>query len=141
MFATWKRFLHNLARDVVAAVLALRDPDVPFLAKGVSLLSLLYVVMPIDLIPDVIPVIGWLDDLAAVPIAAYLAGKLIPFDILARLRERADALVVRWGPKLILLAIACVLAWLALASIGGWLVYRSLRDSVPVGQYVPLREE
>lgn len=140
MISRWKTSLHNLARDIIAAFMAIRDPEVPILAKGVSLLSVLYVIMPFDLIPDMIPVLGWLDDLAAVPLAAYLAGKLIPHDILSRLRARADVMVVRWGPRFILLAVLFVLVWLTLAAIGGWLVVRSVREPSRPGQYSPLPE-
>lgn len=122
MPGNWKKRFHNIARDVVATYMALRDPGVPFLAKATAVLSIFYVILPIDLIPDFIPFIGWLDDLAAVPLAAYLATRLIPFDTLARLRRDAETKLMRWGPRVTWLVAAFIVVWLILAILGVWMV-------------------
>lgn len=83
----WAR---KLKRDVVALWLAARDPEVPVLAKLVAGSVAAYALSPIDLIPDFIPVLGLLDDLLLVPLGIALAVRLIPAEVMARLRARAS---------------------------------------------------
>lgn len=123
----WRQRLHNIAREVVAVWMGLRDRRVPWPAKGAALLSLLYLVLPLDIIPDFIPVFGWLDDLAIIPLACFLAGKLMPPGLMEELRLRAEMRIRRWGPRLTVGVIAFVLVWIMLASVGGWLALRSLQ--------------
>ena len=78
-----------LKRDVMALWLAARDPRVPLLAKVLSGLVAAYALSPIDLIPDFIPVLGYLDDLLIVPAGIWLAVRLIPPPVLADLRALA----------------------------------------------------
>jgi len=82
----WAR---GLKRDVMALWLAARDPRVPMLAKLLAGLVAAYALSPIDLIPDFIPVLGYLDDLLIVPAGIWLAVRLIPADVLADLRKTA----------------------------------------------------
>ena len=79
-----------LKRDVVALWLAARDPRVPWAAKLVAASVAAYALSPIDLIPDFIPVLGYLDDLLLVSAGIWLAARLIPGPLLAELRLRAD---------------------------------------------------
>jgi uncharacterized membrane protein YkvA (DUF1232 family) len=83
----WAR---GIKRDVHALYLAARDPRVPWYAKAVALAVAAYALSPIDLIPDFIPVIGYLDDLIIVPLGILLAVRLIPADVLAELRAAAS---------------------------------------------------
>jgi membrane protein DedA with SNARE-associated domain len=88
----WVRsWASTLRRDVHAIYLASRDPRVPWYAKGVALLIAAYAVSPIDLIPDFIPVLGHLDDVILVPLGVLLACRLIPAEVLAEHRSRAEA--------------------------------------------------
>lgn len=121
MLEKWKRRLWDVVRDVYAVWLAMRNPRVPWHAKATAAAALLYVVMPIDIIPDVIPIIGWLDDLAMVPLASYIASRLIPFDIMSELRRESERRLMRWGPKATYLVFGFILFWLILAGIGLWM--------------------
>lgn len=120
MFARWRKKLAAVVRDVLAAWLALRDPRTPLVAKLVCVLSAVYVVMPVDIIPDVIPIIGWLDDMAILPLAALLAGRLIPTDALADLRMRAERIMLRHGRSVLLAVAGLFILWLVLAALGLW---------------------
>lgn len=84
---TWAQ---RLKRDVMALWLAARDPRVPLLAKMLAGLVAAYAFSPIDLIPDFIPVLGYLDDLLIVPAGIWLAVRMIPAELLDDLRARAD---------------------------------------------------
>jgi uncharacterized membrane protein YkvA (DUF1232 family) len=92
---TWQKRVHNLRRDVVAIAFAVRDPRVPWYAKAVGACVVAYALSPIDLIPDFVPVLGYLDDLVLVPLGLLLVLRLIPADILAEHRVAAAAVVER----------------------------------------------
>lgn len=84
-----KAWARSIKRDVIALWLAARDPRVPWHAKTIAALVAAYALSPIDLIPDFIPVLGYLDDLLIVPVGILIAVKLIPPDVMADLRLRA----------------------------------------------------
>ena len=84
-----KQWARNLKRDVVALWLAARDPRVPWYAKAVAGAVAAYALSPIDLIPDFIPVFGYLDDLIIVPLGIVLAVKLVPAELMAEFRAEA----------------------------------------------------
>ncbi|MBZ6077489.1 YkvA family protein [Microvirga puerhi] len=86
-----RRWAKAIKTDVIALYLAARDPRVPLLAKLVAGLVAAYALSPIDLIPDFIPVLGYLDDLVIVPLGILLAVRLIPQPLMAELRETARA--------------------------------------------------
>lgn len=92
---TWQERVRNLKRDVVAIGFAVRDPRVPWYAKAVGACVVAYALSPIDLIPDFVPVLGYLDDLVLVPLGLLLVLRLIPADILAEHRVAAAAVVER----------------------------------------------
>src|SRR6266852_5354025 len=83
---TWRDRVRALKRDVVAIALAVRDPRVPWYAKAVGVCVVAYALSPIDLIPDFVPVLGYLDDLVLVPLGLLLVLRLIPVDVLAEHR-------------------------------------------------------
>ena len=83
---TWAK---NIKRDVHAVWLAARDPRTPLLAKVLALIVAAYAVSPIDLIPDFIPLIGYLDDLIIVPLGIMLVVRLIPAEVMREHRETA----------------------------------------------------
>ncbi len=83
---TWAK---NIKRDVHAVWLAARDPRTPLLAKVLALIVAAYAVSPIDLIPDFIPIIGYLDDLIIVPLGIMLVVRLIPAEVMREHRETA----------------------------------------------------
>lgn len=105
---TWAR---ALKRDVVALWIAARDPRVPLAAKLVAGGVAAYALSPIDLIPDFIPVLGYLDDLLLVPLGIMLAIRLVPGEIMAQARADADRRAERPVSRL---GLALILAiWLA----------------------------
>jgi uncharacterized membrane protein YkvA (DUF1232 family) len=92
---TWQDRVRSLKRDVVAIALAVKDPRVPWYAKAVGACVIAYALSPIDLIPDFIPVIGYLDDLVLVPLGLLLVLRLIPPPILAEHRAAAAKIAER----------------------------------------------
>ena len=115
----WAR---SIKRDVHALYLAARDRRVPWYAKAVALAVAAYALSPIDLIPDFIPVVGYLDDLILVPLGILLAVQLIPPEILAEHRATATdkPLQASRGAAVVIIAI-----WigLALVAVGALLHY------------------
>ena len=93
MIARLKAWAAALVRDVMALWLAARDPRTPWQARLVAGITAAYALSPIDLIPDVIPVLGLLDDLLLVPAGIWLAVRLMPPDLLAELRAQAQDMV------------------------------------------------
>lgn len=108
----WAR---GLKRDVHALYLAARDPRVPWYAKAVALLVAGYALSPIDLIPDFVPVLGYLDDLIIVPLGILLAVRLIPPEVLAEHRETAARFDER--PSSRTAAVLIVAVWISVGLI------------------------
>ena len=115
----WAR---SMKRDVVAIYLAARDPRVPWYAKIVALAVAAYALSPIDLIPDFIPVLGYVDDVVIVPLGIALVRRLIPVALLNEHRAAAERLSER--PSSRIAATVIVLIWLAAVSLSVWLVWR-----------------
>jgi len=86
---SWRRRAKELKSEVYALYLACRDPRTPWYAKALATIILGYALSPIDLIPDFIPLLGYLDDLIIVPAGIALLIKMIPGEILEECRERA----------------------------------------------------
>jgi uncharacterized membrane protein YkvA (DUF1232 family) len=78
-----------LKNEAFAVYLATKDPRTPWYAKAIAFLTIAYAFSPIDLIPDFIPVLGYLDDLFIVPAGIALAVRLIPPEVLAEARAKA----------------------------------------------------
>lgn len=89
LFERLRSWAKALKRDVVALWRAARDPRVPWVAKAVAGAVAAYALSPIDLIPDFVPVLGYLDDLLIVPAGIWLAVRLVPPDILEEHRRAA----------------------------------------------------
>lgn len=89
MIKRMKQWARRIKQDVVAIWLAARDPRTPWMAKVLALLVAAYAVSPIDLVPDFIPVLGYLDDLIIVPLGILLVVRLIPADLMAEFRRSA----------------------------------------------------
>jgi len=89
MLARIKSWARNLKRDSHAIYLASRDPRVPWYAKALAIAVAAYALSPIDLIPDFIPIIGYLDDLLIVPLGIMLAVKLVPAGLMQEFRDEA----------------------------------------------------
>ena len=116
----WQERARRLKQDVVAVALATRDPRVPWYAKALGACVVAYALSPIDLIPDFIPVIGFLDDLVLVPLGLIVMLRLIPVEVLAE--HRAAAAKISNRPMSYVGAAAVILVWLlALALAVYWL--------------------
>src|SRR5258707_3546765 len=89
MLSHFKAWARNLKRDSHAIYLASRDPRVPWYAKVLAIAVAAYALSPIDLIPDFIPVIGYLDDLVILPLGIWLVVSLIPHDVMVEYRAKA----------------------------------------------------
>ncbi|WP_376988334.1 YkvA family protein [Bosea sp. R86505] len=107
-----KQWARALKRDVVALWVAARDPRTPLVAKLVATVVAAYALSPIDLIPDFIPVLGYLDDLLLVPAGIALAIKLIPIALMEEFRSEADQCIQR--PRNTAGAIVIVAVWAAM---------------------------
>jgi uncharacterized membrane protein YkvA (DUF1232 family) len=117
-----KHWAHIARRDLHAIYLAARDPRVPWHAKAVAAFVAAYAFSPIDLIPDFVPVLGYLDDLIIVPLGILLAIHLIPPEILAEHRAAAERAARRPVSKAG--AAGVIAIWLLLAIGAGWIAYR-----------------
>ena len=116
---SWARLIKT---DVVALWLAARRPETPWYAKAVAAAVAAYARSPIDLIPDFIPVLGYLDDLLIVPAGIILAVKLIPPDVMLACRAEASRIVSRPTSKAGAVAIGIV--WL-IAFLAAWWLRRA----------------
>lgn len=90
-FASFKQRAEDMMSDVYALYLARGDPRIPWYAKAIIVLTVVYALSPIDLIPDFIPWIGYLDDLLIIPLGIALAIYFMPKDVWEEYRERAKA--------------------------------------------------
>jgi uncharacterized membrane protein YkvA (DUF1232 family) len=117
----WAR---TIRRDVHALYLASRDPRLPWHAKAVAICVAAYALSPIDLIPDFVPVLGYLDDVVIVPLGIILAVRLIPPPFLAE--HRAAAALAEARPMSRAGAVAIVAIWMATLPLVAWLVWRHL---------------
>jgi uncharacterized membrane protein YkvA (DUF1232 family) len=128
LFQNISSWAKALKLDVLALWFALKHPKMPFWAKVVCFVAVAYALSPIDLIPDFIPVLGYLDDLILVPALVWLALKLIPAEVMNQSREQA----VEWinsnqsKPKSYVGLFIVVAIWLiclvfALKLLGVWI--------------------
>lgn len=105
----------RLKTDIPAVFLALKDKDTPVIAKILAGITVAYALSPIDLIPDFIPFLGYLDDVLLLPMLVALSIKLIPANILERCRNEAEGLWENGKPKKWYFAVPVVLFWLVIA--------------------------
>jgi uncharacterized membrane protein YkvA (DUF1232 family) len=118
-----KDWARTIKRDVVAVWIAARDPRVPWYAKALALAVAAYALSPIDLIPDFIPVLGYLDDLIIVPLGILLVIKLIPAGLMAEFR--AQAAINESQPKSRIAALVIVTIWISAAVLLLWWLWPS----------------
>lgn len=120
----WKARARALKTEIHALGLAAKDPRVPWYARVFAAVILGYALSPVDLIPDFIPVLGYLDDLVIVPLGIALLLKMIPAEVMIEAREhsrQAAALHLRsWTA-----AAAIVALWLAALGLAAWLAART----------------
>ncbi len=114
----WKRRVHQLKAELYAVYLACKDPRVPWYARIFAACVVGYAFSPIDLIPDFIPVLGYLDDLLLVPLGLMLTLKMIPPEVMAECRARAQEAVKQGKPTNWVAAGFIIAVWFLLAGLG-----------------------
>ena len=124
--ARWKMRARQLQAEVYALYLAYRDPRVPWYAKAVAACVVGYALSPIDLIPDFIPVLGYLDDLVLIPLGIALVLRMIPPAVMDECRARARAELADGKPVSRAAAAVIVAIWVGLAVLAVLLIVRAL---------------
>jgi len=122
---TWKRRARQLKAETYALFLAYRDRRTPWYARLFAACVVAYAFSPLDLIPDFIPVLGYLDDLILIPLGIALAFKMIPPQVMADSRIQAQESLGREQPRSWIAAAAIVTIWLALAALAIVLMVRT----------------
>ena len=117
-----KQWAKQIKRNVYAVWFVARDPETPFMAKLLALLVAAYAISPIDLIPDFIPVLGYLDDLILVPLGIMLVLRLVPTEVMQRCRLQADAISQK--PSSYIAALVFIILWLGVAYLAYIYLYR-----------------
>lgn len=107
--------------------LAYKDPRVPWHAKLFAACVVAYAFSPIDLIPDFIPVLGYLDDLLLIPLGIYLVLKMIPDEVIAECRQKAQAALSQPRPTNWLAAGIIIAIWIALALLVVHFAFRVMK--------------
>ena len=120
MIERLRQWARALKRNVAVLALAARDPAVPLAAKLLAGAVAAYALSPIDLIPDFIPVLGLLDDVLLVPAGIWLVLRMIPPEVLAQLRIRAEAQADL--PRSRVAAQVIVGLWVLSAGLVAWFV-------------------
>jgi len=123
--AALERWGRVAKRDAIAVWLAARDPRVPLAVKAFAALVAAYALSPIDLIPDFIPVLGYLDELVLLPAAVWVILRFIDPEIIAEHRAAATKIAARpvsvWG------AVVVIAVWLAAAALLMWIFWPTSR--------------
>jgi len=125
MKATLAAWANRARREVLTVYYAARDPATPWWLRVLAMAIAAYALSPLDLIPDFIPVLGYLDDLLLVPLGLLLVLRLLPPQVLAASRQRAAATLAR--PRSRGAAIAIVAVWLLCAALLATWALRALR--------------
>ncbi|BEP35829.1 YkvA family protein [Variovorax sp. V59] len=123
IFQRIKQWASRIKRDAVTLWFAYRHPGTPWFAKLLAAFVVAYALSPIDLIPDFIPVLGYLDDALLLPGLIWLNIRLIPADVLEECRQRADLWMKEQGakPRSIAGAVLVLAVWIGLgAALWAW---------------------
>jgi uncharacterized membrane protein YkvA (DUF1232 family) len=124
----WKQWARQLKVETYAVYLAYKDPRTPWYARIFAACVVGYAFSPIDLIPDPIPVLGYLDDLVLVPLGVALVLKMIPQAVLAECREKARSAMSQGKPTNWTAAGVIIAIWLLLAVLAVLLVARTIKS-------------
>lgn len=125
MVDQWRRQARALKRELHAVYLASRDPRTPWYAKLLAVAILAYAASPIDLIPDPIPVLGYLDDLVLLPLGIVLLRRLIPPAVLTETRAQAQTVHgtgAGWAAAMVI-----VVVWIIMLGLTGRWIYGLIR--------------
>ncbi len=120
----WKERARILKREVYTLYLAYRDPRTPWYGKAFAALVVAYAFSPIDLIPDPIPILGYLDDLVLIPLGVMIAVRMIPPEVMVDMRAKAEEVLRTGKPVSRAGAIIIGAIWVALAALAIGLLAR-----------------
>ncbi len=123
----WKQLVRHLKTETYTLYLAYKDPRVSWYAKVFAACVVGYALSPIDLIPDFIPVLGYLDDLILIPLGIALALKMIPSGVLTECREHARILMSEDKPKNWAAAGVIITIWFILVAMTIILIIRTIK--------------
>jgi uncharacterized membrane protein YkvA (DUF1232 family) len=118
----WKQRARLLKIEAYTLYLACKDPRVPWYAKAVAACVAGYAFSPIDLIPDPIPVLGYLDDLVLVPLGVLAARQMIPKRVMDECRARAQVVIEQGRPMNRTVAVVIVVFWMSVLAAMIWFV-------------------
>jgi uncharacterized membrane protein YkvA (DUF1232 family) len=121
---SWRIWARALKRNTYALYLAARHPGVPVIAKVMAALVAAYALSPIDLIPDFVPVLGYLDDMILLPLGIALAIKLVPEPIWEDCRQRAEMELSNGLPRSRMGAAIMIAIWIVAIGIVASVIYR-----------------
>ncbi len=117
----WKEKARRLQDEVYVLYLSFKDPRVPWYAKVFIITIIAYALSPIDLIPDFIPVLGYLDDLIIIPAGVYLALKMVPGEIREEYRQKARGTKIssraRWAAAAVIAVIWALALYLVIEAV------------------------
>jgi uncharacterized membrane protein YkvA (DUF1232 family) len=122
----WKQRARQLKTDTYALYLACRDPRVPWYAKLLAACIVGYAFSPIDLIPDFVPIFGYLDDLLLIPLGIALVVRLVPGPVMAECRVRSQEVMAQGKPNSRVAAVLILGIWLIAAALGIVIAARAL---------------
>jgi uncharacterized membrane protein YkvA (DUF1232 family) len=125
LLSSLKQRARHLKSETLALWLAARHPGTPWYAKLLVAGIVAYALSPIDLIPDFVPVLGYLDDLILIPLGIVLAIRIIPGPILEECRAQAQERMASARPVSRFAALVIVAVWLAAAALCGLWAYRT----------------
>ncbi|MCR2805767.1 YkvA family protein [Paenibacillus soyae] len=119
----------KLKANLMVMYLAYRDPRVPLFTKIFAICVVAYAFSPVDLIPDFIPVLGYLDDVILVPLGVYMTLRLFPKEVLEEYRTKAEEQRKLGKPKNWITGMLIIAVWVALAVWCGWYIYGLITQS------------
>jgi uncharacterized membrane protein YkvA (DUF1232 family) len=121
---TLKERAKKLKTDIPAVFIALKHPKTPWYAKGMAALTVAYALSPIDLVPDFVPVLGYLDDVLILPAMVVLTVKFIPKEVYRECQIQAEGIWSDGKPKRWYYAIPIAIIWLLLIGVIAWCFLR-----------------
>jgi uncharacterized membrane protein YkvA (DUF1232 family) len=126
MIERLKKWARYLKQGTTALYYAYRDPRTPWYAKGLTIFVVAHTLSPIDLIPDFIPVLGYLDDLLITPLGLALAFKLIPEQVLVDARQKAEAETFEASPLARTGTVIVIATWILGLVVLGAIIFKVL---------------
>jgi uncharacterized membrane protein YkvA (DUF1232 family) len=121
-----KGWAKRLRAETYALYLAYKDPRTPWYAKVFAGCVVAYALSPIDLIPDFIPVLGYVDDVVLLPVGIYVAIKIVPADVMEESRKKTAEVVVRRGPAAYAVAAVVIIFWFGAAVVATWAIFAAV---------------